>query len=614
MLKNPVLLSALAGLAGASSLSLGAGLGAFWRPGDRLMAFFLALGGGALLAALALDPVARSIKEDRAALLAAGIAAGALAFAGLNLLLNRKGGYLRKPSTAISFWNGKAHERRRKLLAGLARVRILDQLTPRQIDNLLLRVSVRDVAKGTTIYRPGDRAENLYILEEGEVQLLDPQIGRRPIEFLERNGVFGRLSFLTGTLRGTEAVTTRDSRLVVIPRRAFFELLEDFPPLRAAVAGRLQERDVRAFLEERHGVSPDRVAKWLESALAQLRKTGHYDPPDAGPQPDPDFAEALADTTRTDFFRNLGEADRRQIAGLLKARSVPRGHTFYQLGELGQSLYILRQGEVTLLDPADPGRQLRVLGPGNVFGRRSFFGRGPHSATAVASQDCQVLMLRREVFDQAMKGNESLRTAYAAQFQVPIRKDRGKPEAPGKPLLDFVGAAEWTDQAVRGLNRGGLFPSLAEMKSHLESQQWIGTAIILGLLLDALPKGLAVAAAGSQGASISLALLGAIFLSNFPEGLSGANGMREQGFSLVRILALWLGVTAATALVAGLGAFALGSAPQVLATFTEGFAAGALLVIIADTLLPEAYSKGGGLAGLATVAGFLVSFLLSMPR
>jgi zinc transporter, ZIP family len=137
------------------------------------------------------------------------------------------------------------------------------------------------------------------------------------------------------------------------------------------------------------------------------------------------------------------------------------------------------------------------------------------------------------------------------------------------------------------------------------------SAIAIGALLDGIPESAAIGISLLEGGTISAALVAAVFLSNVPEGLSSAAGMRQNGRSTAHILGLWGGVTAASAVAALLGYFFLAGAPEDLVAGIQAFAAGAILTMLASTMMPEAYEEGGEVVGLVTAAGFLLSFILS---
>jgi ZIP family zinc transporter len=137
------------------------------------------------------------------------------------------------------------------------------------------------------------------------------------------------------------------------------------------------------------------------------------------------------------------------------------------------------------------------------------------------------------------------------------------------------------------------------------------TAIAIGALMDSIPESAAIGISLLGGGNISAALVAAVFLSNIPEGLSSAAGMKQSGRSTAHILGLWGGVTLVSALAALLGYFFLDGASKDLIALIQSFAAGAILTMLASTMMPEAYDEGGQLVGLITVVGFLLSFVLS---
>ncbi len=137
-----------------------------------------------------------------------------------------------------------------------------------------------------------------------------------------------------------------------------------------------------------------------------------------------------------------------------------------------------------------------------------------------------------------------------------------------------------------------------------------GLALLAAVTLDGVPENVALGVTLGEGSG-SLALLAAIFVSNFPESLVGSASMRAQGRSNTFVLGTWLAcaVLLALAVVVGAGPLAA-STPETL-SIRLAFAAGAVLASLADTLMPEAYEKGGPLVALSTTAGFVLSFVLA---
>ena len=136
-----------------------------------------------------------------------------------------------------------------------------------------------------------------------------------------------------------------------------------------------------------------------------------------------------------------------------------------------------------------------------------------------------------------------------------------------------------------------------------------GFALLAAVTLDGVPENLALGTTIAAGAA-SLPLLVAIFLSNFPEAFVGAHSMVEDGRSGRFAIATWLGAGLLLAAAVVLGTAVTSNIGEGALSVVLAFAGGAVLASLVDTVMPEAYRDGGPLVAFATVAGFLVSFLL----
>jgi ZIP family zinc transporter len=141
-----------------------------------------------------------------------------------------------------------------------------------------------------------------------------------------------------------------------------------------------------------------------------------------------------------------------------------------------------------------------------------------------------------------------------------------------------------------------------------DEQSGSGAAIAIGALLDGVPESVVLGLGLLGGGSVSLPVLAAVFISNVPEGLSSAAGMKRNRRSAAYVFGVWIGIAVASGLSALIGYVALGSAsPQVVAVITA-IAAGAILTMIADTMIPEAFERTATWTGVITTVGFLVAF------
>ncbi len=137
----------------------------------------------------------------------------------------------------------------------------------------------------------------------------------------------------------------------------------------------------------------------------------------------------------------------------------------------------------------------------------------------------------------------------------------------------------------------------------------VGLSLLAAVTLDGVPENIALGASLAGGASATLLL--AVFVSNLPEALVGAVAMRSTGRSRGAVLGLWAGCGVLLAAAVVLGRLAAGSMSDDVLAVTLGFAGGAVLASLADTLLPEAFESAGPVTALATAAGFFLAFVLA---
>ncbi len=159
----------------------------------------------------------------------------------------------------------------------------------------------------------------------------------------------------------------------------------------------------------------------------------------------------------------------------------------------------------------------------------------------------------------------------------------------------FVVIDDWLDRRTLRRARSGL---------------GIGFALLAGITLDGIPENLAMGVSLIEGSS--LALLVAIFVSNFPEAMVGAEKMKEAGISPRRTILIWSLAAVALGLAVLIGYIALDGVDHKTLSIPLAFAAGAVLASLADTVMPEAYEEGGVKVAYATALGFLLSYLLSV--
>jgi len=166
----------------------------------------------------------------------------------------------------------------------------------------------------------------------------------------------------------------------------------------------------------------------------------------------------------------------------------------------------------------------------------------------------------------------------------------------GDRLIDRLGGGDRKDATGVGDEGGGGNP----------------LSIVLGTVLDGIPESMVIGLAIYEGGAVGAAYLAAVFISNLPESISSTSGLLASGWKKSRILWMWISIAliSGVASLAGYGLFQ-DSSPETVA-FVLTFAAGAILTMLANTMMPEAFEHGGKLVGIMVTLGFAVAFTIHL--
>lgn len=138
-----------------------------------------------------------------------------------------------------------------------------------------------------------------------------------------------------------------------------------------------------------------------------------------------------------------------------------------------------------------------------------------------------------------------------------------------------------------------------------------GLAIFFGTVFDAIPESVIIGLSLLKGETVSYLLVAAIFISNFPEGLSSSVGLKKDGYSKTKILILWSTVVVLSAISSLSGFLFLKHASHTVIAGIGSFAAGGVVAMVSSTMMPEAYEEGGPIVGFISSLGLISSLLLS---
>ena len=192
-------------------------------------------------------------------------------------------------------------------------------------------------------------------------------------------------------------------------------------------------------------------------------------------------------------------------------------------------------------------------------------------------------------------------------------------------LMDEAYKIGGFDAASVGLLSGSLLFFIADhivqkaggkhrKRSGGQQAEGFAMAIVIGALMDGIPESVAIGVSLVKGEGVGLVMVIAVFLSNIPEALSAATGMKKAGHSKIYVLLLWSGVVLVSALSSMIGYLLHADSSDNIIGGIQAFAAGAILTMLASTMMPEAYEEGGAIVGFVTSVGFLIAFILGKMK
>jgi CRP-like cAMP-binding protein len=582
----------LLGVISASSLGLGAATAAFWKPTNFILGLLTAFGAGALLSAVTIDVVAPSVERGETWWLSVGAVAGGLAFEGLNRIINSRGGFLRKASTSITFIRDREQRRIKEVLDDLERIDVFDGLPDRELDEIARAFRSERIETGESLFRRGDPCDHLNILAEGHMTLatLEGDVELHPHQ------AFGHLAFVSGTCHSSTATAHSAAEVLRLSRTRLRSVLTSCPEFAARLRSRAAGEDLIGYVRTHHPeIAANQIESWLESLTdAGIERLPQLIDLDSR-APREQLVDHLADI---EVFRTLSHHQLEEIADLMFLEEHDDGYVFFRPGESSDRMYVLADGDVALIDATGESDVSMLLQEGEEFGLLSFFTGMRHAATAIAQSPSEVWVLLRSHLEEVVARNPDLRDSIIAFLEGSritryFDKDQG---------LSAEQSGVLKRRATAAVRRGRMAPTVAA-----KLMQGAPIAIWLGLLLDGIPESLVI---GATAGSVRVSFIVGIFLSNYPEALSSSVGMREQEFRWRRIAMLWGSVILVTGVGAAVGSGVFQEVPEQAFAIVEGMAAGAMLTVITQTMMPEALHRSGGFVGLAALAGFLITTLV----
>ncbi|WP_319381676.1 cyclic nucleotide-binding domain-containing protein [Thiomicrorhabdus sp.] len=603
-----VIMALLVGFLSALSLPLGALTTLVWTPGERVVAWLMAFGAGALLSAVTIDLFAPSIHNGEFFSVAAGSIIGSLFYLFLNRQLNQKGGFLRKTATLIQYLRHQQKLQNKQLVLSAKRLKLFDSLSVEDRRQLYSMFEVRHFKANSIIFHQGDLLNEFYLIQSGNVNLRKASLGLKVVEELEENDAFGYLGFLSSMKSVFVAQADGEVTLWVLSRENLNRMLQNSPSFYQSLTDYLEQAtEIENYLVDEQGLSQEQSRQQLESVKAVLKEEKRL-PFNREERDLYDQAfYRLNHARRFSMLQNSSKALNAVIAGNLKLRTLKSGETLFARNSDADRLYLLESGTIQLINPKNHTTFYEKLAPGDYFGGMAFIVGGHHSSTAIATSDVSFWVLERTDFEAILKQIPALYeqlAVYLKNHQIHDYLTREQRLTPTKAEL-------WIKSTTRHLIPEKL-PSLASVNRRVYEHQAAYMAIWLGIFLDGIPESLMIGTHVTEGHFLSISLIAALFLSNYPEALSSSASMKEQGLSYKQIFWAWFSLMILTGLGAAIGSVALNDIGSSGFALISGIAAGAMLTVIAETMLPEAYARGGSIVGFVTLTGFLSALLFKL--
>ncbi|MBT7697603.1 MAG: cyclic nucleotide-binding domain-containing protein [Desulfobacterales bacterium] len=302
-----------------------------------------------------------------------------------------------------------------------------------------------------------------------------------------------------------------------------------------------------------------------------------------------------------------------RLIPLVKQVSFNTGELIFEQGDGGDALYFILSGEVDIVVSSDgKGTKVSTLKDFETFGEIALITKQPRTATAIAKTDVQVYKILNMDFSNLVNSFPKLKEQLDQ-----LASDRLEDLEKRVPDLE---SKAWYQTCVQELGKQKIHVTeqeiMHETKKVMASGGTAAIAIWLGILIDGIPESVVIGTLTTSAKGMSIAFIVGVFLANFPEAMSSTVGMIKNGMSKIKAFGLWTSITLLTGIGAYIGAYiSAGDKGGEISHFIygfEGLAAGAMLTMIAETMLPEAFEQGGTIVGMMTLLGFLAALTVKV--
>jgi zinc transporter ZupT len=257
------------GIISAVSLPIGVIITFFWTPRPRILASLMAIGAGALLAALSFDLIGTSLSKGNYYPLAIGMVAGGVAFVLLNRLIENRGGFLRKTATTLTHIHSKNEILQEKFFQRLSKVGFFNNLSPARAHLITPYLNRYLYRQGKIIVHEGDPGDNFYIIEKGSAIIMDDK-HNNIIGTLQENDSYGIVEMLTGINHSLTVIVREDMHVWVINKESLDKVILLHPQLANELRDLVTEKI--HLLEKQNVIDTSKAEKWFIEALKHLEE------------------------------------------------------------------------------------------------------------------------------------------------------------------------------------------------------------------------------------------------------------------------------------------------------------------------------------------------------
>jgi len=310
-------------------------------------------------------------------------------------------------------------------------------------------------------------------------------------------------------------------------------------------------------------------------------------------------------------LRDLPPEEMAELVRHVSRERYRDGETIFTAGDQAREVHFVRRGQVDILAPDDAGGERRVdsLDKNDTFGELAVYGEQERRTSAQAVGDVTLYTLEKDDLEAVLAELPQLREAIQQLAEARVHA------APG---TDPVTADQWEQDAEGELDQLNIPVSETEVRRQCAGAceaKGAAMAVWMGIAIDGIPESLVIGTLAIGPEGMSLAFVVGVFLANFPEAMSSAASLRRAGMRRRRIMTMWGSLCLLTGLGALAGALMFPPEPTGTLFFVmlsvEALAAGAMLTMIAQTMLPEAFEQGGSIVGIATLLGFLAALAVA---